>query len=386
MNAPVTAIAERKPPSPMDAFRKEATAMEREFSRALPPHIPLERFMRVVTTAVQTSMASNFTNLLECNRRSLWQACMKAAQDGLMPDGREGAVIKYGDDAQWVPMVAGIRKKARNSGEISTWDVHCVHKNDHFVLRLGDAPSIDHTYDLAVPRGDLIGAYSVALLKDGSKSYEVMSIDEIRAIRDRSQAWKAYVAKKIKSTPWSTDESEMARKTVAKRHAKQLPSSADLDDLIRRDDHLYETGGDAESGAGSQESATAKRPRGKAALDEFASGMGQAQVIDADPPPSAGPAKEQQRQAKPQTTVDPETGEIDDDPPRDAEGPDDQAGDTSAERDGSLSAVDLARALGVQHGRESRALRAMPADLREPGREDEAAAYREGHASVRASQ
>ena len=158
MTANAVTTSEPRKLTPIEAFRKEATSMEREFSRALPPHIPTERFMRVVTTAVQTSMASNSMNLLECNRRSLWQACMKAAQDGLLPDGREGAVIRYRDDAQWVPMVAGIRKKARNSGEISTWDVHCVYKNDAFKLRLGDAPSIDHTYDLSTPRGDLIGA------------------------------------------------------------------------------------------------------------------------------------------------------------------------------------------------------------------------------------
>jgi len=225
-----SSMSEPRKLSPMDSFRKDAVAMEREFSRALPPHIPVERFLRVVTTAVQTSMAANFTNLLECDRKSLWQAAIRAAQDGLLPDGREGAILKYGDKAQWLPMVAGIRKKARNSGEISTWDVHCVFKNDEFKLRLGDNPSIEHTYDLSTARGELIGAYSVALLKDGSKSYEVMSIDEIRAIRDRSSAWQAYTSKKIKSTPWSTDEGEMARKTVAKRHAKQLPSSADLDD------------------------------------------------------------------------------------------------------------------------------------------------------------
>ena len=266
-------ISSTKTLSPIEAFRREATAMEREFRNALPPHIPLERFMRVVVTAVQTSMASNNTNLLECDRRSLWQAAMRAAQDGLIADGREGAIVKYGDKAQWLPMVAGIRKKARNSGEISTWDVHCVHENDNFVLKLGDAPAIDHTYDLAKPRGKLIGAYSVALLKDGSKSYEVMSIDEIHAIRDRSIAWTAFKNGKIKSTPWGTDEAEMARKTVAKRHAKQLPSSADLDDLLRRDDDLYDFSREAED-AGSDDDKVKKLPRrtGKAMLDDFANG------------------------------------------------------------------------------------------------------------------
>lgn len=287
MNTAAAAPAASKQLTPMEAFRKDAASMEREFSRALPPHIPVERFLRVVTTAVQTSLASSFTNLLECDRRSLWSACMRAAQDGLVPDGREGAVLKYGDKAQWIPMIGGLRKKARNSGEIATWDAHCVYRNDHFVLRLGDAPSIDHTYDLAAPRGDLIGAYSVALLKDGSKSYEVMSIDEIRAIRDRSQAWSAFKAGKIKTTPWSTDEAEMARKTVAKRHAKQLPASADLDDLLRRDDDLYEFKRD-EDGAASPDAP--KRLRGKDALDRFAADA--SPVIDAspvaDPLPEAG--------------------------------------------------------------------------------------------------
>ena len=275
-----TATQTDQPPAPIDVFRRQAAAMEVEMSRALPPHITVERFMRVVQTAVQTSMASNFTNLLECDRRSLWQAAMRAAQDGLVPDGREGAILKYGNDAQWVPMVAGIRKKARNSGEISTWDAHCVHKNDHFVMRLGDSPSIDHTYDLGKPRGELIGAYSVAVLKDGSKSYEVMSIEEIRALRDRSQAWKAFKANKIRSTPWSTDEAEMARKTVAKRHAKQLPSSADLDDLIRRDDHLYQEGSDDKP---SNATAISARPSGAAALDQFAARVEPAPAEPSEP-------------------------------------------------------------------------------------------------------
>jgi recombination protein RecT len=131
----------------------------------------------------------------------------------------------------------------------------------------------------------LIGAYSVAVLKDGSKSYEVMSIEEIRALRDRSQAWKAFKANKIKSTPWSTDEAEMARKTVAKRHAKQLPSSADLDDLIRRDDHLYQEGSDDKP---SNATAISARPSGAAALDQFAARVEPAPV-PAEPSEPAEP-------------------------------------------------------------------------------------------------
>lgn len=232
----------KKQPTEYERFRTQLDNIGGDFKNALPAHIPAERFARVVLTAVQQN-----PELLECDRKSLWGAAMKAAQDGLLPDGRDGAMVVRrakggGKAANWQPMIAGIRKKARNSGEISTWDAQVVRRGDNFQFQLGDSPQINHSYDLSVERGDVVGAYSVALLKDGSRSFEVMSIGEIHAIRDRSDAWKAFKAGIIKTTPWSTDEAEMCRKTVARRHSKVLPMSSDLDDLVRRDDELYQFG------------------------------------------------------------------------------------------------------------------------------------------------
>lgn len=201
--------------------------MAAQFEAALPKHIPVERFLRVVMTAVQTN-----PDLLTVDRRSLLTGCMKAAQDGLLPDGREGALVIYKDKrrgliAQWLPMIAGIRKKVRNSGELATWDVHTVYEKDLFEFELGDEPHIVHR-PARGDRGQIIAAYSVAVLKSGERSREVMWIDEINEIRKRSRASEA--------GPWVTDFGEMAKKTVAKRHAKVLPMSTDLDDLLRRDD------------------------------------------------------------------------------------------------------------------------------------------------------
>jgi len=251
--------------------RDQFERMGDQFKAVLPAHIPVERFARVVMTAIQ-----NNPQLLQAPRKELFNASMKAAQDGLLPDGREGALVlrKKGQSFSitWQPMIAGVRKKARNSGEISTWDAHVVFENDFFQFQLGDAPQINHTYDLKAPRGEPVGAYSVCVLKDGTKSYEVMSADEINSIRDRSDGWKAFKAGYIKSTPWSTDWAEMARKTVAKRHSKVLPMSTDLDDLIRRDDELYDM-------KGAKEDAQEKRPRSLAdRLDQIAD-----DPVDADP-------------------------------------------------------------------------------------------------------
>lgn len=221
-------------PNPLVVLRHELQTMESQFKAALPAHIPVERFMRVVMTAVQ-----NNPRLANAERRSLWNACMRAAQDGLLPDGREGAIVDYKTDsgpiAQWLPMLAGLRKKVRNSGEIATWDAHVVHERDKFTFQLGDDPHIEHQPSLEDDPGAVIAAYSVATLKSGEKSREVMSAAEIEKVRERSRAKKG--------GPWFTDYDEMCRKTVARRHSKSLPMSTDLDDLIRRDDELYDLKG-----------------------------------------------------------------------------------------------------------------------------------------------
>jgi recombination protein RecT len=225
-------------PSQIVVFRHELTSMEGQFKAALPAHIPAERFVRVLMTAIQ-----NNPDLMSVDRRSFWNSAMRAAQDGLLPDGREGAIVKFKSKngppvAQWMPMIAGLRKKVRNSGEIAVWDAAVVHEKDRFEFRLGDDPIIVHEPSLDANPGKVIAAYSIATLKSGEKSREVMSIAEIEKVRARSRAKD--------DGPWITDYTEMCRKTVARRHSKVLPMSTDLDDLMRRDEDLYDLKGAAD--------------------------------------------------------------------------------------------------------------------------------------------
>jgi recombination protein RecT len=228
-----TAVAEHRS-NPAADLKNQLDRQQDSFNAALPKHIPVERFMRVVMTATQQNPA-----LLRAERKSLFMSSLKAAQDGLLPDGREAALVIYrdksrGEIVQYMPMIAGLRKKVRNSGEIATWDAQVVYENDQFEYELGDEPFIKHKPAMG-DRGNVIGAYSVAVLKSGEKSREVMSISEIESIRKRSRA--------SGNGPWVTDYAEMCRKTVARRHSKVLPMSTDLDDLIRRDDDLYDMKG-----------------------------------------------------------------------------------------------------------------------------------------------
>jgi recombination protein RecT len=209
----------------INEVRSAIERMSPQFKAALPAHVSVDRFVRVTLTAVQTN-----PNLLNADRRTLFAAATKAAQMGLLPDGREGAIVTFKDQAQWMPMVAGIMKLVRNSGEISTWSVQAVYENDTFDFCLGDEEHITHKPNLA-NRGKLIAVYSIVTMKDGEKSREVMSVEDVLAIKARSRSGN--------SGPWVSDFAEMAKKTVIRRHSKRLPLSTDIDGVLKEDDELF---------------------------------------------------------------------------------------------------------------------------------------------------
>jgi recombination protein RecT len=234
-------LVERQPDKPLPVQLKDR---QQQFHAALPAHVPVERFMRVILTAIQQN-----PKLARADRASLWNASMRAAQDGLLPDGRDGALVIYStkqrdgtwiDMVQWMPMVGGIRKKIRNSGEIRDLDVVAVHAKDAFEYERGDNAFIRHKPFTAGDPGPLIAVYSIATFKDGGKSRDVMTRAEVEYVRD------TYAKKNQKgefSAAWVKSFGEMAKKTVVRRHSKTLPLSSDLDDLIRRDDALYDLSG-----------------------------------------------------------------------------------------------------------------------------------------------
>lgn len=217
--------------TPIEAVRSTLARMQPEFEAALPPQIPVQRFIRTLITTVQMQ-----PDLLQADRRTLFAACMKAAQDGLLLDGREAAPVifrKKDRDGGWtsvvqyMPMIGGILKKMRNSGELASINAHVVYDADLFEYELGDNEEIKHKPHLGPNRGKPIAAYAIARTKDGSVWREVMGVEEIEKVRAVSRAKE--------SGPWVSFWDEMARKTVIRRLAKRLPSSADIDQVFDND-------------------------------------------------------------------------------------------------------------------------------------------------------
>lgn len=247
-------------------MKADVAKMHGEFAKALPGHITADRFVRTAQTAV--ALTRNIQNVK--NPQSLLSACSKAAADGLILDGREAAlVIDRNGDVQYRPMMRGLLKLAYNSGQIKGMVVEIVRDGDVFRHSPTDlAAPIHHEIDHRKERGEAYVVYAIAELKEGGIVHEVMSVHDVNRIRDRSDAWKAFKAGKIKSTPWHTDWSEMARKTVFRRISKYLPSSTERDrfaQAVERIDEDYSFEADADTSGEISTPRPAVKKRGGAA-------------------------------------------------------------------------------------------------------------------------
>lgn len=212
--------------TPVTEIKNALVKMQDNFRAALPEHIPADRFIAVAQTALV-----NTPSLAGLDRQSLYQAFMQAAQDGLMPDGRECAIIPYGGKAKYTPMVGGICKKVRNSGEVGTVDAQVVYEKDSYDAWVDEkGPHFKHVRARG-ERGARLLTYAYALGKDGSVYFEEVNEEQMQKIQSMSKA---------KDSPWNGPfADEMRRKSALRRLAKyRLPSSSDmsLQEVLTRDD------------------------------------------------------------------------------------------------------------------------------------------------------
>jgi recombination protein RecT len=230
-----TQLAERTA-SPITVFRQTLTqpAFREQLKMALPSHISEDKFIRVALTAAQQN--PDLLNPQKVDRNSLFGSLVRAAQDGLLPDGREGAIIPFKGRAQWMPMVTGIMTKVRRSGEIAAWEASAVYERDTFERLLGDDQRIYHKPFEDGDPGQVIGAYSIVTFKDGTKSRDYMPRWRIEKAREQNPIGK-------NSLMWTKFYDEGAVKTVIRHHSKRLPMSTDVEAIFERDETMTPAGG-----------------------------------------------------------------------------------------------------------------------------------------------
>lgn len=209
----------------------ESDSFKEQVGRALPKHLTPDRFIRVAVTATLKT-----PTLAQCDQGSFFNSLLSLSQLGLEPDGRRAHLIPFKNnklgitECQLIIDYKGLVELAMRSGSVANIHADVVCENDKFTYDCGEIK--EHRIDFRKPRGEVYAAYAFCKFKDGTVKAEVMSLEEINAIKARSKAGSY--------GPWITDWNEMAKKTVFRRLSKWLPLSPEYRDILDHDADTFD--------------------------------------------------------------------------------------------------------------------------------------------------
>lgn len=191
-----------------DLARYVTPAAIDQIARALPDGVSLSKFDQAFAVAMVKEPA-----LEKADRTTLFLALVDAARRGLIPDGKQGAIVAFGGKAQFLPMIGGVRDTLAEYGWLLKTGT--VYEKDVFSIDEAEA-RLKHERALGDDRGEIIGFYALATHRDGRQRMATyMSASDVNELRDKmgvanNPAWKKWYP-------------QMGEKTVGHRVANDVP-------------------------------------------------------------------------------------------------------------------------------------------------------------------
>lgn len=208
---------------------------EGEITKALGSDIDPKKYMRMAVTAIKTADS----RLFSCPPVSVVIALTQAAQLGLEVDpliGHAYVVPRWNTatSSMWGSLMLGYRgllMRALRSGAVAMFDAGVVRRGDHFVVRQGSNPHLEHVEDFESPsEGEVIASYAIAHFANGYHRFVVCPRWRIEAAKKNSDLGKR------SSGPWKTNYGEMAQKTALRRLCGFIPMDEDTRSAITREE------------------------------------------------------------------------------------------------------------------------------------------------------
>lgn len=191
----------------------------------LPTGTTMENFVRCASIAMVQSK-----DLGEAQQDSIIMALQMCAKDGLVPDSKEAALVtfntkdkatgQYVKKAQYLPMIGGVIKRARMSGEIASMASKAVYENDAFDYWMDEDGEHYNYRPTFGDRGNLLLCFSYAKLTNGELLIEVMTKADIDKVKAASKT-SGY-------GPWVDWYDRMGCKAVTHRLCRRLPNASEM--------------------------------------------------------------------------------------------------------------------------------------------------------------
>jgi recombination protein RecT len=214
-------------------LRQQLLLMAKEFERALPDKIGVDRMMRIAMTAMQKTQ-----HLDECVPASFFRALMTALQLGLEPNTPLGHcfLIPRHNEKKSVYICnfemgyQGLLELAYRTGLYRYIQAEVVYQGDDFDYSYGTSRHLDHKprWKSETP----IYVYAIYEVQNGGTNFAVWSWEAI--VAHAKQFSESFTSK---YSPWQsnqTSKEEMGKKTVLKALLKYGPKSVEVaHDIIR---------------------------------------------------------------------------------------------------------------------------------------------------------
>lgn len=189
---------------------------KQDFATVLPSHLPVDKWVRVAQGLLRRD--EKLAKAATRNPGSFMSAMLECARLGLEP-GDTFHLVPFGGEIQGIPDYTGEIELIYRAGAVSSVKAEIVYSGDSFRYS-PDMERPQHEVDWFGERGDMIGAYAYAVMKDGSTSrVVVMSRKQIEQVKAVSKTANH------SDSPWKRWEDRMWLKTVVKQLAKWVPSS-----------------------------------------------------------------------------------------------------------------------------------------------------------------
>lgn len=209
--------------------------MQEVLRKSLPEGVSIERFTQATVAALKHKPEV----FEDCDRASVYNAIVEAARDGLIPDGKQGALApfntKVGNNyvrkCQWMIMPEGILDKLAKQG-VTAYAVS-VYENDEIRVWYDDkGQHVEHEPVVFGNRGDRVGAYACGHTKGGVTYVEAMSMEDLEVPK---RATKQKDKNGVLFGPWVDVPDRMEQKSCLHRLCKRIPNVEIKDDPEFRD-------------------------------------------------------------------------------------------------------------------------------------------------------
>jgi recombination protein RecT len=204
------------------------TQYQQEYAALLPSHVNADQWVRLAVGAIRgnAELEAAAQNDIGVFLRELKIAARLGLEPGteqfyLTP--RKSKAHRGQKIIKGIVGYQGIVELIYRAGAVSSVVVEVVRTNDTFRYVIGRDGRPVHELDwFSDNRGDLIGVYAYAVMKDGATS-KVVVLNKRQVMEAKAKS----DGRNSDYSPWNTNEESMWLKTAVRRLAKWVPTSAE---------------------------------------------------------------------------------------------------------------------------------------------------------------